>query len=72
VLYVDPCIPRNWPEYSIDFRYRSATYKITVKNPLGLSRGVASTSIDGNVLVGRANITLADDGAAHQVLIVLG
>jgi cyclic beta-1,2-glucan synthetase len=72
VLCVDPCIPRNWPGYSIDFRYHSATYKITVKNPLGFSRGVASTSIDGKVLVGRANIPLADDAAAHQVLIVLG
>jgi len=72
VLCVDPCIPRNWPGYSIDFRYHSATYKITVKNPLGFSRGIASTSIDGKVLVGRANILLADDGAAHQVLIVLG
>ena len=72
VLYVDPCIPRNWPGYSIDFRYHSATYKITVKNPLGLSRGVASTSIDGNVVAGRANIPLADDGSTHQVLIVLG
>jgi cyclic beta-1,2-glucan synthetase len=72
VLYVDPCIPRNWPGYSINFQYHSATYKITVKNPLGLSRGVASTSIDGNVLVGRANIPLTDDGAVHQILIVLG
>jgi cyclic beta-1,2-glucan synthetase len=72
VLCVDPCIPRNWPGYSIDFRYHSATYKITIKNPLGFSRGVASMSIDGKVLVGRADIPLADDGAAHQVDIVLG
>ena len=72
VLYVDPCIPRNWPGYSIDFRYHSATYKITVKNPLGCSRGIASTNIDGKVFVGRANIPLTDDGIEHQVLIVLG
>ena len=72
VLHIDPCIPRNWPGYSIDFRYHSANYKITVKNPLGLSRGVASTSIDGKAFVGRANIPLANDGAAHEILIVLG
>ncbi|PYU22271.1 MAG: phosphorylase [Acidobacteria bacterium] len=71
-LCVDPCIPRNWPGYSIDFRYHSATYKITVKNPLGFSRGIASTTIDGKILVGRGNIPLADDGATHQVLIELG
>jgi cyclic beta-1,2-glucan synthetase len=72
VLSIDPCIPRDWSSYSIDFRYHSATYQIRVDNPSGVTRGVASTSIDGKVLVGRANIPLTDDGAAHQVLIVLG
>jgi cyclic beta-1,2-glucan synthetase len=71
-LCIDPCVPRSWLSYSIDFRYHSATYKITVKNPLGLNRGVASTSIDGKLLVGCADIPLADDGAAHQILVVLG
>jgi len=72
LLCIDPCIPRNWPGYSIDFRYHSATYKITVKNPRGLCRGIASTSVDGKGFVGRVNIPLADDGAEHQVLIVMG
>ena len=69
---IDPCIPRNWPGYSVNFRYHSATYKITVENPLGLCRGVASISVDGKGITGRTNIPLADDGAEHQVLIVLG
>ena len=72
VLCMDPCIPRNWPGYSIQFKYNSATYQITVENPLGLSRGVASIRVDGKELVGRTTIPLADDGAEHQVLIVLG
>jgi cyclic beta-1,2-glucan synthetase len=72
MLSIDPCIPRNWPSYSISFRYHSATYQIRVNNPLGVSRGVASITIDGKGLVGRATIPLMDDGAAHQVQIVLG
>jgi cyclic beta-1,2-glucan synthetase len=72
MLSIDPCIPRNWPGYSINFRYHSATYQIRVDNPSGVSRGVASISLDGKVLVDRSNIPLTDDGAAHQVLIVLG
>lgn len=71
-LSIDPCIPRNWPGYSINFRYHSATYQIRVENPSGVSRGIASTSIDAEALVGRTNIPLADDGVVHQVLIVLG
>jgi cyclic beta-1,2-glucan synthetase len=72
MLSIDPCIPRNWPSYSIIFRYHSATYQIRVNNPSGVSRGVASITVDGKGLVGRATIPLMDDGAAHQVQIVLG
>ena len=71
-LSVDPCIPRNWPSYSIDFRYHSAIYQIRVDNPSGVSRGVASISVDSKMLVDRASIPLADDGVTHQVRIVLG
>jgi hypothetical protein len=35
-------------------------------------RGVALTKIDGKLLEGSANIPLTDDGAEHNVLIVLG
>ncbi len=72
ILSIDPCIPRSWPSYSIHFRYHSAAYQVRVDNPSGVSRGVASASLDGVALADRANIPLMDDGASHQVLIVLG
>ncbi len=40
---IDPCIPRAWPGFEIDFRYHSARYEIVVENPHGVSRGVASS-----------------------------
>ncbi len=72
MLSIDPCIPRSWPSYSINFRNHSAIYQIRVDNPSGVSRGVASVSLDGRLLADRANIPLTDDGATHQVLVVLG
>lgn len=72
MLAIDPCIPRNWPAYSIDFRYHSATYKIRVENPSGVARGVAITELDGKLLAGAASIPLVDDGATHNIRIVLG
>jgi cyclic beta-1,2-glucan synthetase len=69
---IDPCIPRNWPSYSIRFRYHSATYEIKVDNPSGVSRGVALIELDGKLLPGSANIHLANDGVVHQVHIVMG
>ncbi|MGA2514688.1 MAG: glucoamylase family protein, partial [Candidatus Limnocylindrales bacterium] len=72
-LLLDPCIPRAWPRYEIEFRYHSARYEIVVENPLGVSRGVASSELDGQALAeGGAAIPLADDGATHHVRVVLG
>ena len=72
-LHMDPCVPRNWPGYSIRFLYRSATYNITVENPHRVGRGIALAELDGHKCqVGPATIPLQDDGVAHQIRIVLG
>jgi cyclic beta-1,2-glucan synthetase len=71
VLHVDPCIPRAWPRYEIDFRYHSARYRLSVENPRGAMRGVTSISLDGGPVTGR-EIPLADDGREHRIEVVLG
>ena len=32
-LSIDPCIPRSWPGFRIDFRYQGTRYEIVVENP---------------------------------------
>src|SRR5437667_1871548 len=32
-LVLDPCIPRAWPGFTIEFRYHAARYTIVVENP---------------------------------------
>jgi cyclic beta-1,2-glucan synthetase len=65
-LMIDPCIPRAWPGFEIDFRYHSARYEIVVQNPEGVSRGVASIELDGAVLTGGAPLVgAAGVGAAR-------
>ena len=71
-LHIDPCIPRNWSGFSIVFHYHSAVYKIRVENPSAVTRGVALIKIDGKLEAGKATIGLVDDGAEHNVLVVLG
>jgi cyclic beta-1,2-glucan synthetase len=70
-LILDPCIPKAWPGFEIVYKYRSARYEIAVENPRGVSRGVASASLDGKALA-QARVPLADDGAVHRVGVVLG
>jgi cyclic beta-1,2-glucan synthetase len=72
-LLLDPCVPRVWPHFEIDFRYHSARYEIVVENPQGVSRGVASSELDGQPLpAGAPAIPLVDDGATHKVTVILG
>jgi cyclic beta-1,2-glucan synthetase len=70
-LRIDPCIPRGWRGYEIDYRHGSSRYRIQVENPSGSSRGVSTVEVDG-VAQEADEVTLKDDGVNHQVRIVLG
>jgi cyclic beta-1,2-glucan synthetase len=72
ILAIDPCIPRSWPSYSINYRYHSTTYEIKVENPRGVNRGIARVEFDGKSVPGPANIPLEDDGIDHRILVILG
>jgi cyclic beta-1,2-glucan synthetase len=72
-LVVDPCIPRAWAGFEFTYKFRSSRYRITVKNPRGVSRGVTQASLDGKNLSGAAcEINLVDDGRYHYGEITLG
>jgi cyclic beta-1,2-glucan synthetase len=69
---MDPCIPRAWRGFRLDFRYHSARYEIRVENPHGVTRGVVSVELDGMVVIDSTGIPLVDDGATHSIRVVLG
>jgi cyclic beta-1,2-glucan synthetase len=72
-LHLAPCIPRDWPHYAIDFRYRRTRYQIRVENPQRVAGGVAVLELDGVRLPsGSCDIGLQDDGGTHHVHVVLG
>jgi cyclic beta-1,2-glucan synthetase len=68
-LFVEPCIPAEWKEFTVEYRYRSATYAITVQNPDGVQRGRAELTVDG--LSVEDGISLVDDGKTHNVTALL-
>jgi len=70
-LLIDPCIPRNWPGYTIDYRRGTTLYRIVVQNPHSVSRGVMEIVLDGKQVTADG-ITLADDGKTHDVRVILG
>ena len=71
-LRIDPCIPRGWKGFEITYRHGGALYRIAVRNPKGVCRGISQVSLDGTMLPGEAVVPLSDDGREHQVQVVLG
>ena len=72
-LSIDPCIPKAWDKYEATVRYRTARYSISVKNPGGVSRGVAFAEADGVEISERPLlVALLDDGGRHKVNVRLG
>jgi cyclic beta-1,2-glucan synthetase len=72
-LVIDPCIPRAWPGFEFTYKHGSSRYRIAVKNPRGVNRGIAHATLDGKDLGGaRGEIQLLDDGRYHYGEITLG
>ena len=70
-LFVEPCMPKEWPGYAVDFRYGTATYRIKVSRD-GEPRGTRrSLSVDGQHQTARS-VPLVDDGRNHNVHLVVG
>ena len=72
-LSIDPCIPREWPGFRVDFRHGNTIYRIEVSNPHNVMRGVVRLEVDGKPLESAKNtVPLLDDGVEHRVNVVLG
>ena len=46
-IQINPCIPKEWKEYEIKYRYKNAIYNIKVKNPEGKNTGISKIIING-------------------------
>ena len=68
VLRINPCIPKDWKEYSIRYRYKNSIYNIKVKNYNGKNTGVENFYLNGRK-VPEKEIILNGDGGIYEVKI---
>ena len=47
ILTLQPCIPKEWKEYSIRYKYENSIYNIKVKNPNSKNVGVENFILNG-------------------------
>jgi cellobiose phosphorylase len=66
-LTLVPCVPAEWPSFTIHYKHRGTPYEIIVdKQPD--PRALPLLVIDGDVQnAGRNTVDLVDDGASHTI-----
>jgi cellobiose phosphorylase len=70
-LEINPCIPKAWDGFNVTRKFRGTLYRIEVKNPEHVSKGVVSVEVDGTVIDGNI-LPVFDDGQEHSAVIVMG
>jgi cellobiose phosphorylase len=70
-LRIAPCIPKAWPGFTMRRKFRGMNVTIAVKNPSGVSRGLATLTVDGTPITGEViPVAALRDGA--QIVAILG
>ncbi len=70
-LYVEPCIPKDWPGFTLVYRYGSTDYRVKVENPEAVCRGVKQVTLDDKT-VSDGKVHLRDDGEPHMLKVLMG
>lgn len=70
VLKINPCIPKEWKEYSIRYRFKNSIYNIKVKNPNGKNTGVDKMLLNGEEVENK-EIKLVDNGKVNEIEAVM-
>jgi cellobiose phosphorylase len=64
-LKIDPCMPEEWNEVTVNYKFKTSMYHIVIKQRNPDSRNVSLT-LDGEELI-EDFITMEDDGRGHEV-----
>ncbi len=72
-LVIEPCIPRAWRRFDVDYRHGRSVYHITVTNPFGVTNGISHAELDHlTILRPPLRVPLTDDGNEHTIRVVMG
>lgn len=66
ILSLNPCIPKEWKEYIIRYKYGRSIYNIKVKNSNRKSCGISTFKVNGKEISAKC-IKLEDDGKIYEI-----
>jgi cyclic beta-1,2-glucan synthetase len=70
-LEISPCVPPNWRDFTVTYRYGKSELNVVFQNPDGVATGVQRIELDDREQPG-LQLTLVDDGRRHRALVVMG
>lgn len=70
ILKINPCIPKEWKEYSIRYRFKNSIYNIKVKNENAKNTGVEEVYLNGQEII-KKEIILNGEGGIYNIEIIM-
>ena len=68
-LKVDPCIPKEWDGFEISRKFRGLNFKIEIKNPKHIAKGIEKLIVNGKEIEG--NIIPIDKTKTENIVEVI-
>jgi cellobiose phosphorylase len=74
MLWIEPCVPASWGDYSIRYRYRTSVYHVSVRLEGANPRALWALTLDGVAVAGVRDasgllgVALVDDGQEHHAV----
>ena len=69
-LRIEPCIPKDWKEYTIKYNWKSSVYNIKIMNPEGKNTGIKKVILNGNEV--ENIIKLDGSNAVYNIEVIMG
>ena len=69
-LSIKPCIPKDWKEYKIRYKYNNSIYNIYVSNPKCKNTGIEEMRLNGEI-VKENKIKLEDNNKVNEIKIIM-
>ena len=70
-LEIDPCIPKEWDCFEITRKFRGSTYRILVRNPEHVNKGVKQIMVDGEEIEGQV-VPIMEPDRTYEVEVLMG
>ena len=69
-LLIDPCIPSEWEGFEVTRKWRNAVYKIIVKNPSKVEKGIKSLKLNGKPV--EEIVPIQPEGSNNVIEVLMG